>query len=330
MRVVVLAITNGGKNLSQRLCQQLPFTIVEIGTGGLKAAVRSIWNQYDGIIFIMATGIVVRTIAPLLRDKNTDPAIVVIDERGHFAISLLAGHIGGGNALAQETAEALQATAVITTASDVLGLTAIDLWARHNKLTASKKVLTQLSSLLVNNGKLFVASDFPGELPPDFIPVLDRQAHTPELNIAHKKDAENANVLTLHPQTLVVGIGCNRNTPCSEIESAVKSTCEQNGLEFQAINCLASIDLKSDEVGLLEFANSYNIPIFFHSAKELNTIKNINPSKAVYAATGAYGVAEPAALLSAQSTNLIVEKTKWKNVTVAISAKATNLSEKYL
>lgn len=330
MRVAVLAITNGGKNLSERLCRQLPFEIVPVGPEGIKTTVRSIWNDYDGIIFIMATGIVIRAIATLIQDKNTDPSVVVIDEGGSFAISLLAGHIGGGNALTHEVANTIKATAVITTASDVLGLTAIDLWAKHNKLVASKKIFTQLSSILVNSGKLHVASDFPGQLPDDFVVVHNGDNRKPELIITHKKVSSGDGIMRIHPKVLVVGIGCNRNTDCSEIESAVRSTCEQNDLEFEAIDSLASIDLKSDETGLLEFANSYKIPTFFYSAQELNTVEIIKPSKAVYAATGAYGVAEPAALLTAKSTNLIVEKTKWKNVTVAISAKTIKLSAKYL
>jgi len=328
MRVAVIAITRGGRQLSTKLCQLLSFENVPAGPEGIKATVKEIWPDYDAIIFIMATGIVLRAIAPLLEDKNTDPCIIALDERGAFAISLLSGHIGGGNALTHKVAEAIGATPVITTASDVLGLTAVDLWAKYNNLVASREDLTRLSSLLVNNGELRVMTDFPGKLPDDFSPVHDPA--NADLMIAHHTAAAETGLVTIQPKVLVVGIGCNRGTDHIEIENAVRSTCGHNGLAFAAIDSLASIDLKNDEAGLLEFADKHDLPLFFYSADRLNTVDGITQSEAVHAATGAYAVCEPAALLRAATTTLLVEKTKWKNVTVAIAAKTVKLSAEYL
>jgi cobalt-precorrin 5A hydrolase len=327
MRVAIIAITKGGLKLSTKLCRLLHFESVPSGPEGIQATVKNIWPDYDAIIFIMATGIVIRAIAPLLQDKNSDPCIIALDEGGSFAISLLAGHIGGGNALTNEVAKAIGATPVITTASDVLGLTALDLWAQHNNLVASGKELTQLSSLLVNNGTLRVMTDFPGELPADF-----KQVHALEnadLLIDHRKRSASTPLVTMQPKALVVGIGCNRGTGCDEIDSAVRSTCEQNGLAFAAIASLASIDLKGDEAGLLAFADRYQLPLFFYTAVQLNSIEGIKQSATVFAATGAYAVCEPAALLQAETETLLVEKTKWKNVTIAMAAKSVKLSAKY-
>ncbi|MCI5141596.1 MAG: cobalamin biosynthesis protein CbiG, partial [Candidatus Electrothrix sp. ATG1] len=129
------------------------------------------WQDYDHLICIMATGIVVRSIAPLLQDKAVDPAVVVCDEQGRFAISLLSGHLGGGNALARKIAELLGGQAVITTASDVLGHTALDLWCRDLGLAVSdKQRLTCVMAKLVNTGSVTLNSDYPlPPLPPDII-----------------------------------------------------------------------------------------------------------------------------------------------------------------
>ncbi len=162
MKTGVVAITRGGKNLAAKLCALLDdATLLEQQPGEkIAQVIAANWQRFDSFICIMAAGIVVRAIAPVLKDKLTDPCVVVLDEKGCHAISLLAGHIGGGNELAGKVAELLGGTAVITTASDTLGLAALDTWAKEQDLyIPNRKELTNLSTRLVNRRQLFLYAD---------------------------------------------------------------------------------------------------------------------------------------------------------------------------
>lgn len=265
----------------------------------------------------MAAGIVVRTLAPMLADKRKDPAVVVCDERGRFAVSLLSGHLGGGNALAEQVAGILGGRAVITTASDVLGQTALDLWCRDLGLAvADKKSLTRAMGKLVNQETVTLYSDyFVPELPADI--KLSEQVATADLVITGRTDVQTTGTL-LHPGVFIAGIGCNRGTPEGEIKQALQEACLAHSLALQSIRGLASIDLKNDEPGLLDFARNSGRPIDFYNRDQLNSVDGVSTSAAVLKATGARGVAEPAAVLAAGGGRLLVKKMKWANVTVAI------------
>ena len=317
-RCAVLAISRGGCALGQRLGTVLAGDFYPC-RGRVREIFAQIWQQYEQIICIMATGIVVRTIAPLLGDKYTDPAVVVCDEQGRFAISLLSGHLGGANELAQRVAAATGGQAVLTTASDVLGRTALDLWCRDLRLTAaSKNDLTRAMGRLVDCGVLTLWSRYPlPVLPPDLQPVESRAAADLVIDVCCDVPGHAALLL---PKALVVGLGCNRGTPVRAIENAVQETCRQQSLHPGAIAALASIDLKQDEIGLLGFARQEQLPLHFFSKDQLNEVDGVATSQAVLRATGAKGVAEPAALLSAGvGSILLVNKLKWTDVTTAVA-----------
>ncbi len=317
-KIVLLAVTDGGQRLAVQIAQGLPeATVIEARTG-LGELLPQLWLQYDGFIFVMATGIVVRLIAPLIKDKKSDPCVVVLDEKGRFAISLLSGHLGGGNELAHEVATITNGQAVITTASDTLGHTALDLWAREQGLAvADHEKLTQASAKLVNNGRLRVCSDLPGLPLPDDFGIVANPAEADCL-ISNRVGVES-DALRLIPRNLVVGMGCNRNTSATDIEAVFVEALAQHGLAEQAVRNLASIDLKADEAGLLAFAESRKLRIDFYNKDQLNGVADVSRSDAVMRATGAKGVAEPAALLSADSDKLLVRKMKWKDVTIAVA-----------
>ena len=318
-KIALLAVTDGGHRLAEKLAAKLPNAIVILSRKGFSEILPALWEQYDGLVFVMATGIVVRLIASLVEDKKIDPGVVVVDEKGRFAISLLSGHLGGGNDLAHQVAAISGGQPVITTASDVLGHTALDLWVREQGLFADEPAkFTTASAKLVNSGELRVfadCSDMP--LPEDFVSVDDPAKA--DCVISEKQDGWPESVLLLSPRNLVVGLGCNRNTPESEIETAVREAFAEHGLNQAAIRNLASIDLKNDEQGLLAFAKSRKLRIDFFSKEQLNTVDNVSASDVVMRATGAKSVAEPAALLSAESNKILVRKMKWKNVTLAVA-----------
>lgn len=324
-RLAYLAVTDGGQRLASRIAAALGGTVIP-RRAGLSELMPAFWRQYDGLVCVMASGIVVRLIAPLVSDKQRDPAVVVVDEAGRFAVSLVAGHLGGANDLARQVAAVTGGQAVITTASDVLGHTALDLWAQAQNLAVEeRRTLTRASAKLVNTGTLHIFSEIPiASLPADF--VVAGEPAAADCIVSHRLGPWSAGVLLLRPRHLVAGIGCNRGTSAEQIATALDGACARHGLSPLAIRNLASIDLKADEAGLITFAEARGLMIDFYGKDELNRVAGISSSDAVLRATGAQGVAEPAALLSSGADNLLVRKMKWQDVTIAIAAAPCALS----
>lgn len=328
MRIGFVAITRGGKELARQLAGRLDgATFLEQAKGQKVAEVIAAgWQSCDGLVCIMAAGIVVRAIAPLLQDKLVDPCVVVMDEKGRHAISLLSGHMGGGNDLARRVAKLSGGTPVITTASDTLDLVALDLWAKEKGLlTPGREQLTAAATLLANRGELRLYTDEGvTSLPPGLI-----QVDKPErADIIVSISTRLGNAATIfRPRTLVIGIGCNRGTPAGEFETALAELLANLHLSKASVRNLASIDKKNDEPGLLQFAADNGWRIEFFPGEQINTLTNVAISFAALKAVGAIGVAEPAALLSAQSNHLESRKRKWKNVTMAIARAPFSLSE---
>ncbi|MCF6290897.1 MAG: cobalamin biosynthesis protein [Desulfobacterales bacterium] len=325
MKVGILAITAGGKRLAGRLATVLDNAAVLEIRSGVRAAFAANWADYDGFVCIMAAGIVVRGIAPLVRDKGSDPCVVVVDEQGENVISLLSGHLGGGNVLARGVAGLIGGRPVITTASDVLGLPPLDLWVRaQNLIPASRPALTAASARLVNSGTLRLYSEVAVESLPNGIQAVTSVAEA-DLIVSNRIDRASDGLL-LHPRNLVVGIGCNRGTPSAELEEALREFLTVGPFSGLSVRNLASIDLKQDETGLLEMARKNGWEVDFFTRQELNSVAGITPSAVVYKAIGARGVAEPAALLSAATETLLMEKQKWPNVTLALALADFTLS----
>lgn len=317
MKTAIITVTDRGRKLAEKISGNLGNSAVIDHKSGFSNVLAEIWGKYDGFVFIMAVGAVVRLIAPLLRDKYTDPCVVAVDELGRFSISLLSGHIGGGNELAEKIAIITGGQAVVTTASDILGHTAVDLWAKKNSLvTENRHALTRASARLVNSGRLKIYSDVPlSNIPHDF--EKTEECLFADIIVSHRIFTWPDGALVLRPRIIVVGIGCNRGVRPSQITQALKEAFKEHGVSEKSVRNLASIDLKKNEKGLLEFASEKGLEIDFFTAGQLNTVKCASSSDAVIKATGARGVAEPAACLGAGSENLVIRKMKWKDVTLA-------------
>ncbi|MFH0782420.1 MAG: cobalamin biosynthesis protein [Pseudomonadota bacterium] len=328
MRIALVAITQGGKKLARELADRLDgATFLEQAEEQKVANLIAInWQSYDALVCIMAAGIVVRSIAPLLRDKLIDPCVVVLDEEGRHAISLLSGHMGGGNALAQRLAKLTGGIPVITTASDTLKLVALDLWATQQGLVLpDREKLTTAATLLVNRGELRLYTDEAViSLPPGLI-LVDG---TEKADIVISASTRFGKQVTIfRPRHLVVGIGCNRGTPAHEFDEALTEMLADLHLSRASVRNLASIDKKNDEPGLLQFATDNGWRVDFFPGDRINSLNNVAISFAALKAVGAIGVAEPTALLSAQSNHLESRKRKWKNVTMAVARAPFSLSE---
>ena len=315
----ILYITDGGEQLARKIGQAMKGTssILDCRKNPDKT-IRDAWKEANCLVFIMATGIVVRKIAKLLEDKYSDPCVIVTDEKGRYVISLLSGHLGGGNELARKIADITNGNAVITTASDVLGHTAIDIWAKeHGLVPEDRKKFAKAAGILVNKGKIHIYSNcgLP-DLPHDMKAVTSPD--NADVIITIKSDL-SFNKLVLHPRNLIAGIGCNRGTSAEDIEKAFNDTITRNGIARLSIKALATIDAKRDEDGLLQFAKKADLPLLFFSKEEMNRVKGIDVSHAAIKAVGAKGVAEPAAIIGANHGKLIVKKIKYRDVTVAIA-----------
>ena len=345
MRFAIIAITANGANLGAIIKRGLPqstlFVIEKHATGDavpfsgrVPALLARLWPDFGGFLCVMATGIVVRSIAPLLQGKDQDPAVVVMDDAGRFAISLLSGHLGGANALATQCADLAGATAVITTATDVNDLPSFDMLAQENGWRIEDLSRVKVLNALLLEGKEIAVIDPTGKVAEYcggkgnllFVEDCEQTAQSSAKGVVlvtngllpPTVDLERA--LVLRPVDLCLGIGCNRGTAADEIASVVSRHLAQLSLSDRSIKCLASAEAKADEEGLLAYARDKGIPLVFFSSEELNGVNVPSPpSEHAFAAIGARGVAEPAALLAAAGGKLLLHKVKDGNVTLAIA-----------
>ncbi len=286
MRMAILAVTAEGLTLAGKISARQGGQIFKFN----KDLIGEIFDKFDALIFICATGIVVRTIAPHIVSKLSDPAVIVIDENGQNVISLLSGHVGGANELTREIARAINANPVITTATDIEKKIAVDSFASKLGLRPEpKEAIKAINSAVLRDEPIYLTAG----------------------NVR----------LNLNPLKLIAGVGCKRGTSTEEIAKAVSTACKLINQPVERINLLASVDLKSDEVGLLEFAKERNLEIKFFSTAELAkkiTDYKLPESKFVKDTIGVGNVCEAAALCCVKSARFALTKKSFNGVTIAL------------
>uniref|UniRef100_A0A7C4VQD4 Cobalamin biosynthesis protein CbiG n=1 Tax=Desulfatirhabdium butyrativorans TaxID=340467 RepID=A0A7C4VQD4_9BACT len=307
----------------------------EIRFSRLSAEVEHRFRQYRGHVFIMACGIVVRLIAGLLVHKTEDPAVVVMDERAAFAISLVSGHVGGANDLARRIGRLTQATPVITTATDVHGKPAVDVLAATLGLRIENpQAIRTINRAFLDDAPVILEDPMQWILSAEESTGFPFRAHPPEASDPLPRVVVSDRLLTppdehtlvLRPPSLVVGIGCNRNTSFSEMREWIEAVFFECRLSTASIRCLASIDLKRDEAAIRQCADHFGVPCRWFSADRLNQARGVlHPSETVHRHVGVRSVCEAAALMAAGTSELIVPKRKSGNVTLAI-ARANSVS----
>ncbi|MEJ5363973.1 MAG: cobalamin biosynthesis protein [Desulfosoma sp.] len=363
--IAVISVTRQGTALALRLTAALPNCSAyvparhafAVAMGGkpydrLRDLFARLWLENRALVCIMAAGIVVRCIAPLIRSKTRDPAVVVVDERGSYAVSLLSGHLGGANRLAQIVADLLGGRAVITTGSDVSRKPAVDTMAASAGLVMEDMTWAARVTTAVLDDEPFWVYDPDGHLAnyreslPSALWIADVVPHpdehplealegglwdaaaraagmdlrkVPGLWVSERIKPDPYPAVVLRPRCLTVGIGCNRKTPAWEIVQAVRDVFYRNRLAPNSIRTVASVDVKEDEAGLREAARRLEVPIVFFSRKSLQGQRVPNPSPMVHRHIGVSSVCEAAALMAAWNGRLIVEKQKTPNVTVAVA-----------
>lgn len=332
MKVAILYLTSNGKRLGEKLQSAFECDLYgkETFQGSLATWVQKIYKQYEGFIFIMATGIVVRLIAPLLESKQSDPAVVVIDELGRFCISLTGGHLGGANALADKTAKVINAVPVITTATDINEKISFDMLAKKNNcLIENLGELKYISSAILNDDKIGLFSDVPliGAVP-EYITVGVEQKNN--VLLSNKKQIEHSfegHTLILRPKNLILGIGCKKGKTEYEIEKAIIKFLKEHNKSIHCIQAVASIELKKEETGIVEFCKKNQIPFLTLSKERLEAVeKEFIYSDFVKQSVGVGSVAEACAVYAVPNANLLYGKTILDGITIALAEKNVEIN----
>ncbi|AFZ17072.1 precorrin-3B C(17)-methyltransferase [Allocoleopsis franciscana] len=382
--LALVATTPTGAQRLQPLCQtsgaslwvpeSLNIEQAQNYTGSLKDHIASLWHHHRAFVFCLATGAVVRLIAPLLEDKSRDPAVVVVDEQGKFVISLCSGHQGKAEQLARMIALQLGATPVLTGASAGLGLPGVDILGVPFGWQRGEGDWTGVSAAVARGERVEVMQEAGSTLWQHHLPqghpfqfgfpkysateseIIESQEQPqnpkshPPLPPLMKGGSQNPNLMPKakiwisptqrrfspesdfpevqwHPRVLWVGIGCERGTSRALIETAIEQVCQQHHLAESAIAGIATIDIKADEVGLIEVCRERNWPLCIFPADILRGVNVPNPSAVVDKEVGTPSVAEAAAIFAAQSPALLVPKQIFRSprqnpqgaVTVAIA-----------
>lgn len=310
MKTAVISFTASGGKLNGLISGILSADSYK-DAKNIYALTGNLMKEYDALIFIGAAGIAVRAIAPYIKSKDIDPAVIVCDERGKFVIPVLSGHIGGANRLARELAEKINAQPVITTATDINKVWAVDSWASENGFYIENiKNIKYISSALLRKENVGLDSDFKinGLLPENisFGSFENGVVISPFLQKTFK------NTLNIVPKCISLGIGCRKDTKLESIEELfVKS-----GISPQAVREISTVDIKKDETALKEFAHKLGVPLNFYTAQELEMVEgDFSESEFVRKVAGVGNVCERAAAKG--GGKLIIKKMTGDGVTLA-------------
>ena len=329
MKIAIITLTSQGKNLARLLNKKLKNDPTVLQTDlyhkQVKATLKEIFHEYDCILGIMASGIMIRSICPLIKDKTVDPAILLMDEKAEHVISILSGHLGGGNDCTMKIANHTGARPVITTATDVNCKLGIDALAHKYfmELDNPSKIM-KINKALVSGEKIELRVMprlkylFKDELVNNSYKQIIGQS-LPSNKIEASFDDTK---ITLTPKKLVVGLGARKGVPCDMVLDAVSKACQDLGIPLERIDLIATGEPKNDEIGIIEAADGIGLNLRVVTLEELKSFKHpqISKSQFVQKTFGVPGICEPAALLAAgENARLIYRKTKFNKVTIAIA-----------
>ena len=334
MKIAIISVSKKGYDLSLCLKKKLDLDSTIIRTDLYHKNVKNVFPilfyEYDAIIAIMASGILVRSIAPLIESKVTDPAVLNIDDNGNFVISLLSGHLGGANKLAQKVADLISATPVITTSTDVNKRLGIDVLAKDLFLYINNTKEILYFNKCILEGKEISLMINPNRNFNYLFEYLTENTNEINVSISYSSKVGIDEIiarlddheLILKERKMVVGMGCKRGKECIDIYRALKNSIDELDIDISRINQLASAEIKKDEKGMLELSEKINVPISFVELEKLKLFesKDIQKSEFVKSKFGIYGVCEPSALIMAGfDSKLIYKKTSYDGVTIAIA-----------
>lgn len=334
MKATIASFTHKGACLCAKLTASLNGDAEIIATGYAKESMAGLclletdirsfteiaFYDSDAIIFIGAAGIAVRAIAPYVKAKDSDPAVIVIDELAKHVIPILSGHLGGANRLARKIASILDSEAIITTATDINGVFAVDEWAIQNNCAVfNPKAIKEISSAILAGKPVGLHSDFPID---GAYPLNVEIANNGETGVCVSLDTVRrpfAHTLIIVPRCVTVGIGCKKGVPVATVEKRFLNTLMECNLPLCAVNGVATIDIKAEEEALLALCKKYALGLITYTAAELNDVSGeFSASDFVKKTTGVDNVCERAAV-NASGGSLILRKTCGSGVTVAVA-----------
>ena len=332
MRLAIVSVSDKGRQLALKIKELLDddSTIIraDLFHKDVKRHLKVAFYEYDAIVAVMASGILIRSIAPYIKSKATDPAVVNIDDNGNFVISTLSGHLGGANRLAGKIADLIDATPVITTSSDVNNRLGIDVLASDLYLTIddAKEILHFNKAILDGRALTLTTSENKQYL----LDYLERNTLEMDVCIKHSSDVGDDEIIAslddhkivLREKKFVVGIGCRRGKECSKIYEGLVKSMDDLKVGKSRITQFASAEIKKDEKGILELSDRLDVPVSFVDLDRLKLFESqdIQKSEFVKLKFGIYGVCEPSALITAGfDSKLIYKKTSYDGVTIAIA-----------
>ncbi|MDU4934374.1 MAG: cobalt-precorrin 5A hydrolase [Peptostreptococcaceae bacterium] len=309
----------------------------------LKFFVEDIFDKYEYILFIMATGIVVRTIAPLVTSKFSDPAILVTDEKGSNIISLLSGHMGGANEMTLHISDLINSNPVITTATDINKKSSLDMIAKklNGHIVNFRDNVLDVNAMLVNGDAVGLYIDGEYNIDTRGFTVLDNSKSL-EWSISSDEELKKINLNTIvvisnkenlqidkyyedkyriikvTPRDIVIGIGCRRDTESHLLQDSLEDFLIKNNIDINSIKEIGSIEVKKDEKSIIDLSENLNVPFRVLSVEEISQVDYLfEKSEWVKKSVGVYSVAEPVAHLLSDG-NVIIEKNKYKGITFSV------------
>lgn len=317
MKLACIAFTSSGIQIAEKIRESGIFEVDIFDKQGYKEQLDSIFKGYGYIVFVSSTGIAVRLSAPFLRHKAVDPAIVVVDDLGRFAISLISGHLGGANELALKLSEILKCQPVITTASDGRAIEAIDMFAKANGLfIESLEAAKKITAMMLENKKIKLESELKLQLGYDNICDNDYEAVV--IVSSKLRVSEEMPFCILRPRNINIGIGCRRGKTKEEILEAIDQVFETYDLSVRSIKAVATVDVKSDEAGIIEACKELGCSIKVFDRDSIGKVQSLFAhSDFVKSTIGVSSVCEPCAHLL--GGRIIVPKTVVNGITIAAS-----------
>ncbi|MEG0692085.1 MAG: cobalt-precorrin 5A hydrolase [Oscillospiraceae bacterium] len=321
MRIGLLYFTKNGELIAKKLTVlcEFEFTVFNKQIQTAKKFVKEHFDL-DALIFIGATGIAVRLIGNNIKSKDVDPAVIVIDEQAQFIIPILSGHIGGANELADKLAKELGGTPVITTATDLNDVFAVDIWSKKsNCVIGNVQHIKYISSALLRGDEVGFSSDFAcsNELPKG---IYDNTDATVGIMVSTSETKQPFNTtLNVIPKIITVGVGCKKNTNCKEFEDYLLTTLKEQNISFKSIKRITSIDLKKEETCIKLFCEKFKLRFCTYSASELLSVEGeFTSSEFVKKTTGVDNICERSAMYK-NDGELLLKKQSNHGITISIA-----------
>lgn len=333
-KIAIIASTDRGVQIGEKIKKEFQKAVLVTTRPVFDGQVQSInsisdflqsnFSSFDEFVFIGALGICVRSIAPFIQDKKSDPAIVNADDMGYFVQSVLSGHLGGANQLTKIVAAAIGAQPIITTSSDLQALWSLDTMGKEYNWTPKPNAsINQIISLFVNNSRTAVlleikdrGTGYIEKSKPSFVDLyynfdeIDFSKYELFIAVTYKNYEVSIPAISYHPKVLNVGMGCSRGIETKLLAESFKELLYQHRLAIESVKAIGSIDVKNDEVAFIELAQKLDVPFVTYSAVELNTQEVFNPSDIVKEKLGVCSVSEASAMLLSENKELLVEKQK--------------------